>query len=248
MTTPATFPGVLRIGCAGWSIPAVSAAAFPPEGSHLERYAAVLDAVEINSSFYRPHQPKTYARWAASVPEHFRFSVKLPRSITHDAQLQDIAAPLARFAREAGALEHKLGCVLVQLAPRLGFDAGVAGRFFDALRGAFGCTLVCEARHPGWFGDAATELLRDHGITRAIADPPKGQPGAHVPTTATIYARLHGAPRIYYSAYSDAYLEQLGRDMATHVAAGRDVWLIFDNTLSRSFMDEVLLARRSALA
>ena len=248
MTTPAITPGVLRIGCAGWTIPAVSAAAFPADGSHLERYAAVLNTVEINSSFYRPHQPKTYARWAASVPEQFRFSVKLPRSITHDARLHDFAAPLARFAQEAGALEDKLGCILVQLPPKLGFDAAVAESFFYALRGAFGCALVCEARNPGWFGEEATALLRGHGITRVIADPPKGQPGEHVPTTSTIYARLHGAPRIYYSAYADDYLDQLGRDMATHAAAGRDVWLIFDNTLSRSFMDEVLRARHSALA
>lgn len=248
MTNPAISPGVLRIGCAGWSIPAKSAAAFPAEGSHLERYAAVLNTVEINSSFYRPHQATTYARWAASVPDSFRFSVKLPRTITHDAQLQGIAEPLARFSGEAGGLGDKLGCILVQLPPKLGFDAGVAQRFFTDLRGAFGCTLVCEARNPGWFGSEATALLREHGITCVIADPAKGQPGRHVPTTSTIYARLHGAPRTYYSAYPDDYLEQLGRDMVTHAAAGRDVWVIFDNTLSPTFMDEVLRAARTACA
>ena len=86
-STPA---GARLIGCAGWSIHKDVAGAFPDEGSHLERYAAVFPAVEINSSFYRPHQPQTYARWAASVPEAFRFSVKLPRSITHDARLRDV--------------------------------------------------------------------------------------------------------------------------------------------------------------
>ncbi len=246
MTIASSTSGLLRIGCAGWSIPAVSAAAFPAAGSHLERYAAVLNTVEINSSFYRPHQPKTYARWAASVPDDFRFSVKLPRSITHDAQLRDIGAPLAQFAGEAGALGGKLGCILVQLPPKLAFDGAVAERFFLDLRAAFACTLVCEARNPSWFGADASALLREHGITRVIADPPKGQPGAHEPTTSTIYARLHGAPRIYYSAYPAHYLEQLGRDLATHAAAGRDVWLIFDNTLSPSFMDEVLTAAGAA--
>ena len=72
-----------RIGCAGWSIPKAHAGAFPAVGTALERYAQVFDCVEINSSFYRSHRPSTYERWAASVPDHFRFSVKMPKQITH---------------------------------------------------------------------------------------------------------------------------------------------------------------------
>ena len=45
----------LRIGTAGWSFPR-TLDGFPAEGSGLERYAARFNAVEINSSFYRPHQ------------------------------------------------------------------------------------------------------------------------------------------------------------------------------------------------
>lgn len=180
------------------------------------------------------------------MPEGFRFSVKMPRTITHDAGLRDIAEPLARFAGEASALGEKLGAVLVQLPPKLAFDGAVAQAFFAQVQEHFRCALVCEARHPSWFADEATGLLSAAGITRVIADPPKGQPGAHVPTTATIYARLHGAPRIYYSPYAQDYLEQLGRDMATHARAGRDVWIIFDNTLSPTYMDELMVARSSA--
>ena len=54
--------GHLLVGCAGWSLPKACADAFPVEGSHLERYAAVFPTVEINSSFYKPHKPATYAR------------------------------------------------------------------------------------------------------------------------------------------------------------------------------------------
>ncbi|WP_155518861.1 DUF72 domain-containing protein, partial [Xanthomonas euvesicatoria] len=71
----------VRCGCAGWSIPAADRAQFGEGASVLQRYATRFDAVEINSSFYRPHRASTYARWADSVPEDFRFSVKLPRSI-----------------------------------------------------------------------------------------------------------------------------------------------------------------------
>ena len=233
-------PGCLRVGCAGWTIPRESVGAFPAEGSHLERYAAVFGAVEINSSFYRPHQAATYERWAASVPDQFRFSVKLPRSITHDARLAGIEQPLQRFAAEAGALGSKLGCVLVQLPPKLDFAPELANDFFARLQDTFGCMIALEARHPGWFGEAATQLMARRGITRVIADPPKGQDGPHVPTTATIYARLHGAPRIYYSSYSEGYLAQLARDMQVHARAGRSVWTIFDNTASGAALPNAL--------
>ena len=230
----------MLIGCAGWTIPKEAIAAFPAEGSHLERYAAVFGTVEINSSFYRPHQIKTYERWAACVPDSFRFSVKLPRSITHDARLVDIDAPLAQFAREAGALGDKLGCVLVQLPPKLPFDAVVAESFFARLQNTFGCTIAFEARNASWFADDATALLRERGVTRVIADPAKGQEGPHVPTTSTIYVRLHGSPRIYYSSYGPAYLAQLKHDMQVHAAAGRTVWIIFDNTASGAAVPDAL--------
>ncbi len=89
----------IRIGTAGWSIPKEHAAAFPAEGSHLQRYAQVFGAVEINSSFYRPHRRTTYERWAASVPEAFRFAVKVPKTITHEHRLRAAGVfPMAALA------------------------------------------------------------------------------------------------------------------------------------------------------
>jgi uncharacterized protein YecE (DUF72 family) len=227
-----TTPRVRLVGCAGWSIPKEAAARLPGDGSHLERYASVFPIVEINSSFHRPHRPATYARWAASVPGGFRFSVKLPRTITHDAKLAGVDALLDQFALEAGALGDKLGCVLVQLPPKLAFDAEVAGDFFTRLQERFGGMVAFEARNPSWFDEPATGLLRERGITRVIADPAAGQPGPHVPTTASIYVRLHGSPRVYYSSYPPEYLDALARDMAVHTAVGRNVWCVFDNTAS----------------
>jgi uncharacterized protein YecE (DUF72 family) len=104
----------LHVGCAGWSIPREYAEHFPAEGTHLECYAQRLPAVEINSSFYRPHRPETYARWAASVPDTFRFAVKVPKEMTHTRRLRDIAEPLDRFLSEVAALGPTLGPLLVK--------------------------------------------------------------------------------------------------------------------------------------
>ena len=240
-----TKQGICRIGCAGWSITRDTSDSFPEEGSHLERYARVFGGVEINSSFYRPHKPQTYARWAESVPDDFRFSVKVPRTISHDARLQDVGAPLAQFASEVSALGGKLGCILLQLPPKFAFEPDVAADFFDRMADTFGCMIACEARNPSWFADEATGLMTAHRITRVIADPAKGQPGPHEPTTADIYVRLHGSPRVYYSSYSDEYLHDLGADMGLHAQAGRDVWCIFDNTASSASVPNALTLRRA---
>ncbi|WP_193315518.1 DUF72 domain-containing protein [Janthinobacterium aquaticum] len=220
----------LYLGTAGWSISSAAAAPFPPEGSHLQRYGSVLNSVEINTSFYRPHQPATYARWADSVPDDFRFSVKLPRQITHELRLTQCDAELARFAGEVGHLGDKLGCVLVQLPPSLRFDAAVAQEFLTRLRQQFGVMLALEARHASWFGEDATALLRERHVTRVRADPPAGPPGAHEATTELAYIRLHGSPKIYYSSYTDAFLEELAASLHQKNAAGS--WCIFDNTAS----------------
>ena len=224
-------PGRLLVGCAGWSLASKDFGAFPAEGSHLERYAAVFPAVEINSSFYRPHRPATYARWADSVPDDFRFSVKLPRAITHDARMENVEQQLVQFALEAGELGDKLGCLLVQLPPKSGFVDETARSFFRQLHGIFSRPVVFEARHPSWFSEAATALLMESGVARVIADPAAGQPGPHVPTSSeTVYVRLHGTPRIYYSRYAPQYVESVRRELLRQTAAGRNCWCIFDNT------------------
>src|SRR4029079_12794087 len=90
----------IHIGTAGWSIPRASAHRFTGEGTHLQRYARLLDCTEINSSFHRPHASATYAKWAMSTPPDFRFAVKIPRAVTHDQKLRAARVPLERFLNE----------------------------------------------------------------------------------------------------------------------------------------------------
>jgi uncharacterized protein YecE (DUF72 family) len=196
----------------------------------LDRYAQRLNAVEINSSFYRPHQPKTYARWAASVPDIFRFAVKVPREITHECCLVETERHLDRFLGEVRELGVKLGPLLVQLPPSLSKDDTVAAEFFAMLRGRFAGTVVFEPRHANWFTPAADELLRQFQIARVAADPAvvpaAAQPGGWSGLT---YFRLHGAPRTYYSEYSAEYLTSLADQLCERAALG-PAWCIFDNT------------------
>jgi uncharacterized protein YecE (DUF72 family) len=221
----------IRVGTAGWSIPKGHADAFPAEGSHLERYARRLPAVEINSSFYRPHRPSTYARWAAGVPPGFRFSVKLPREITHERGLVEVAEPMDRFLGEVAALGDRLGPLLIQLPPSLRYDEAVVKRFLSGLRACFGGGLACEPRHPSWFADGAEATLSAFHVARVAADPavvpraaePGGWPGL-------VYYRLHGSPKVYYSAYAVPDIEAVAQKLRGAGSAARERWCIFDNT------------------
>jgi uncharacterized protein YecE (DUF72 family) len=223
-------PTMARVGCARWSIPRAHAERFPTSGSHLERYARRFNAVEINSSFYGPHRPSTYARWAASTPPHFRFSVKVPKEITHARRLVGAIDALETFLAEATMLGAKLGPLLVQLPPSFAYSAAVAGAFFSELRRRFAGSVVFEPRHPTWFTDDVERLLIDHQVARVAADPAP-TPAAALPGgfRGLVYYRLHGSPRMYYSAYPPDYLAALAETLAG-AARSAAAWCIFDNT------------------
>lgn len=220
----------ILIGTVGWTIPRDVAAAFPEEGSGLERYAARFGCAEINSSFHRSHKPETWERWAASVPEAFRFSAKLAKEITHKLRLRDCSAPLAAAVAEMKQLGDKLAVILVQLPPSLVFEADVAERFFAELRALWDRPLVCEPRHASWFERDAEERLIAHRIARVAADPAK-VPAAAVPGgwRGHSYFRLHGSPVPYRSSYDDGRLEAYADQIRK---APSEVWCIFDNTAS----------------
>ncbi len=223
--------GVSYFGCAGWRLPRDAQPAFAPEGSHLQRYACRLNAVEINSSFYRPHSRATYERWAATVPPDFRFSVKLPRTITHDHRLVDTEPLLDEFLAQASGLRDRLGCLLVQLPPSLAFQPATATPFFDALRQRHGGALALEPRHASWFTPEVDAWLAQLQVARVLADPVRHDAGRAPGGFADrIYLRLHGSPRMYYSSYQPAMIGVLARRIAVALRDGHTVWCIFDNT------------------
>ncbi|GAA4326392.1 DUF72 domain-containing protein [Pigmentiphaga soli] len=206
------------------------AARFPTQGSHLERYAQVFPAVEINSSFYRPHQPKTYARWAASVPDAFRFSVKIPKRISHELRLRDADTAVGDFMREVAPLGEKLGCLLLQLPPSLALDRPTARQFFSLLSGFTAVPVVCEPRHATWFTEEGAETMKDAGVACVRADPPPVAGVEPVGDPGTMYIRLHGSPEIYYSAYDEPFIEAVAARIIDARNANTRVWCIFDNT------------------
>jgi uncharacterized protein YecE (DUF72 family) len=232
------------IGTAGWTLPRESAHAFESEGSHLERYSRVLRAVEINSTFHRPHRSSTYARWAQSVPDDFRYCLKVPRTITHTARLRDCEPLFDAFLAEVSPLGSKLDCLLFQLPPSFAFDAALARGFFGRVRDRYTGSIACEPRHASWFEAQADRLMADLRIARVAADPAKvpaaAQPGGW---PGLRYFRWHGSPRMYYSSYTDETLSALAHTIEVAQTAG-SVWCMFDNTVTGAAMANALTLKR----
>jgi uncharacterized protein YecE (DUF72 family) len=222
---------VTYVGTAGWAIPAQYKDALPGSRSHLERYSQRLLAVEINSSFHRHHQPQTYRRWSSTVPADFRFSVKVPRVLTHSGELLLDAPVLDRFVNEIRGLGAKLGVILVQLPPKLAFDELTAHEFFEALRLRTDAQVACEPRHPSWGSARADRLLAKWRVSRVAADPALW-PGAGEPGGARrlAYFRLHGQPRKYYSNYEESSVASLRAQVSAALRRASEAWVIFDNT------------------
>ena len=241
----------MYIGTAAWSLPRAFADEFPGDGQHLQRYARRLPCAEINSSFHRAHARDTYARWASMTPPHFRFAVKLPRAITHDARLRAPRKPLDEFLEQASGLGDRLGVLLVQLPPSLEWDARVARGFFGLLRERWDGPVACEPRHASWFAPTADRALARMRVSRVAADPAR-QPEAARPggwlgpeadgTGALLYYRWHGSPRVYWSSYDDAWLGCQALDL-TAWPAGSVRWVIFDNTASGAATGDALRLR-----
>lgn len=228
------------IGTAGWSIPSRYADDVPGEGSHLIRYARRLGAVEINSSFYKPHQRKTYERWAQSVPPGFRFAVKIPKAITHDGALADAGPLLDRFVGEITGLGAGLAVLLVQLPPKFAFDAARWEDFLGALRARTRTDVALEPRHASWFTAEVDGLLRDQRVARVAADPVLHGGEAPGGWNGLAYYRWHGAPRIYYSDYDSDALSRIRQRLDASLAAGSTTWCIFDNTAAGAALGNAL--------
>ena len=157
--------------------------------------------------------------------------------ITHEHRLRRSRAPLERFLAEANGLCRHGGPLLVQLPPSFAFEARAAASFFGMMRERYEGTVVCEPRHPTWFGARAGAMMSRYFVARVAADPAiteeSNAPGGW---NGLAYFRLHGAPRMYWSRYEARYLSRLAT-VVRRISESADVWCVFDNTASGAAME-----------
>ena len=169
----------ILIGCSGWSYPDWEGP-FYPSGIHqsdlLEDYADRFPIVEVDSTFYRSPSPRMVASWRDRTPDDFRFALKVPRSITHEAQLRDAEAEVDGFLQAIAPLGEKLAAVLLQLGyfNRSSFETEAA--FLDVLDAFLErwpvdrAPLAVEIRNPRWVGPDLAALLASHGAAWTLTE------------------------------------------------------------------------------
>jgi uncharacterized protein YecE (DUF72 family) len=165
----------VRIGTCAWSFEDWRGVFFPEHlaASHrLEFYARYFGCVEVDSTFYGALSARTAQHWEEVTPKDFVFTVKMPRQITHDHKLREVEALLDRFLAGLEPLQHKLGCVLVQLPPYfvLKHDERPLREFLHRLLRFPRIRFAVEFRHPSWHLPRITHLLEQHGVCWVWSD------------------------------------------------------------------------------
>jgi uncharacterized protein YecE (DUF72 family) len=256
-TTPVR--GEARVGISGWTYAPWRGVFYPKGLAHRLELAYVaerLNSLEINGTFYALQRPDSFRAWYQATGPDFLFAVKAPRFITHMKKLRDVEVPLANFfASGVLALREKLGPLLWQLPPNLGYDAGRLCDFLAQLprstaaaaRQAHGhderlagralvetdldrpLRHALEVRHSSFAVPGFLDLLREHEVAIVVADTAGRWPLIRELTADFGYVRLHGDKELYTSGYSDEALAEWAALLRTWTGEGHDVHVYFDN-------------------
>ena len=222
---------VVPIGTSGWSYDHWEGVLYPHGAAARDRlgyYCQRFHTVELNSSFYRWPKQSTFAGWRRRLPHGFQLSVKAPRGLTHAKRLYEPEVWVDRMTACWHELADRSGVLLVQLAPDHVRDDPRLDYFLDLLPSWMRVTV--EFRHPSWLDEGVFGLLERHQVAYCVMS------GAHLPcllraTAPFVYVRLHGPDRahLYAGSYSDTDLTWWADRIQEWAAAGKDVFVYFNN-------------------
>lgn len=208
-------PKRIRVGPAGWSYkdwagivyPTKKPTRFDPLG-YLSKY---FDAIEVDSTFYRP-TPRSYAEsWAERVQENpdFRFTAKLWRRFTHERDdawsAEDVK--LAREVLEGLRASRLLGAVLMQFPWSFRNNEKNQEWLRDVIKEFEDFPLVLEVRHLSWDTPEFFGQLKERGVGFVNIDQPMFHDSIAPSARATAqvgYVRVHGRN------YKDWFREKAG--------------------------------------
>ena len=212
--------GKLLAGASGYAFKEWCGSFYPDKiksEAMLAWYAERLPTVEINNTFYQMPKTAVLENWVAATPEHFRFTIKSPRRITHEARLKadSVADSVAYLYRTLEALGTKRGAVLFQLPPFLKKDLPRLNDFLQLL--PEGHRAAFEFRNPSWFDDDVYAALKAAGAALCLSEREDNAPPPLVETAPWGYVRLRlehysdddlaqWAARIASTAWQDTYV------------------------------------------
>jgi uncharacterized protein YecE (DUF72 family) len=224
--------GQCRVGTSGWIYRHWKGVYYPeklPQKDWFGHYAADFDTVEINNTFYRLPEEKTFEHWRQVAPPGFVFTLKASRYITHLKRLLDPAASLEKFLERARLCQQTLGPILYQLPPRWPVDVGRLELFLRELPADL--LQVLEFRDDSWYNQQVRQLLERYGIAFCIHDHGSA-PSPEWITGRAVYLRRHGSAAAPYSGgYAQQELEGMAKQIGEWRQRGLEVYVYFNNDI-----------------
>lgn len=235
-------------GTSGVVLPVPNKLAFPTEfqdKSRLTYYASLFNSVEINSSFYKVSMAATVQKWAASVPENFRFTFKLWQGITHNKGLDFKVEDVNHFMQVIAQAGNKKGCLLVQFPPSL----KAAGRrqlekLIIALQNADTTQdwkIALEFRDRSWYCEDTYDLLNSYQTGLVLHDKSASASPMLEPATSFVYLRFHGPGGNYKGSYNDDFLYEYAQYIKDWQSEGKSVYVYFNNTVGDAIKNLITL-------
>jgi uncharacterized protein YecE (DUF72 family) len=212
--------------------------------TRLTYYASLFPSVEINSSFYRMPLSRTVKKWASEVPDHFRFTFKLLKEVTHSVKQAFNQRGIPEFLERIAGAGVKKGCLLVQLPPSFYININQLRILLDHFAvsdSEHSWPVAIEFRHPSWYADKVYELLLAHNVAMVLQDMPKSATPMELTSDNLVYLRFHGPEGGYRGSYTDDFLFEYAGYIQEWLAEGRTVYSYFNNTAGSAVQNLITL-------
>lgn len=221
----------IHIGCSSFTNDSWKTIFYPneyPKKKWFDYYCLHFNTYEFNGSFYRFPTVTNLVSWYNKAPANFKFSIKIPKEITHINKLENCEKSIAHFYKViTEGLSDKLGCVLWQFPPSFEFSEERLNLLISSLNPDF--KNVIEVRHKSWWQEFIFNQLAKHSIIFCNTDYPN-LPTDIIKNSSVTYLRLHGNPKLFYSEYTASEIEHFYKELSAKEF--KEIYIYFNNTAS----------------
>jgi uncharacterized protein YecE (DUF72 family) len=224
-------------GISGLALP-VPKSQYPPEfrdKSRLHYYASLFNSIEINSIFYKLPKSSTVFNWSGSVPDDFRFTFKISKTITHVKELNFKNEDVNSFVQTVAQIGNKKGCLLAQFPPSLKIERlNQLHNLLEALGEATHNNqwrIAMEFRNSSWYEREVYELLEEYDVSLVIHDIAASATPLNDIIGNIIYLRFHGPEPRYRGDDADQFLKKYAEYIKAWIIEKKTVFAYFNNTM-----------------
>jgi len=239
----------IYIGTSGIVLPG-NKTSFPESfrsGTRLQYYSAIFNSLEVNSSFYKLPQAKTFAKWRNEVADNFTFSVKLSKSITHAKQLKFEFADIDNFISATTELNTHKGALLIQFPASITVDYAEKVlcilHHLTSLQTAPFWQLAVEVRHNSWYTNDFYAALQQYHASLVFHDMPSSKTPMDQTATECIYLRFHGPSGNYTGTYDNKTIGDYAQMIREWRSGGKTIFIYFNNTIGDAYNNALALQK-----